>query len=141
MATQPDGTKENKVKGVIITSPDRQVFETPPVTKLQVAQHYADVAARMLPFVRNRPVSLLRCPDGIAGQCFFQKHRGDGMSGRIGTVAISEADGDQDYIALSTATGLVSASQMGTIEFHIWGTRNSTLARPDRIDRLRPRPG
>ena len=122
-----------RIKGVKITNPARKVFDSPAVTKLQVAEHYAAVAERMLPFVRNRPVSLLRCPDGTAGQCFFQKHRGEGMPATVGTVAISDDVGDADYITLSSATGLVAATQMGAIEFHIWGSRNTLLERPDRI--------
>ncbi len=87
----------------------------------------------MLPFVRNRPVSLLRCPDGTASQCFFQKHRGDGMPAAVRAVARSDDVGDADYITLSSATGLVGATQMGAIEFHIWGSRNTSLEQPDRI--------
>lgn len=121
-----------KVKGVTISHPDRPIFDTG-VTKLQVAQHYAAVADRMLPFVRSRPVSLLRCPDGAAGQCFFQKHRGDVMPRSIATVAVSEYADDADYMTLCSATGLVAAAQMGTLEFHIWGARNAALNRPDRI--------
>ena len=126
-------TNQGKVKGVKITNPDRQVFDTPAVTKHQVARHSAAVADRMLPFARNRPISLLRCPDGTARQCLFQKHRGDGMPGALGTVAISDDDGDADFITLSTAAGLVAATQMGAIEFHIWGSRNAALDLPDRI--------
>lgn len=134
MAGDSDSTSgTGKVKGVKITNPNRKVFDTPTVTKLQVAEHYAAVAERMLPFARNRPVSLLRCPDGTAGQCFFQKHRGEGMPAAVGTVAISEDAGDADYITLSSAAGLVAATQMGAIEFHIWGSRNTSLDQPDRI--------
>ena len=131
----PKNTTANgiKVKGVAITSADRLVFGVPAITKLQVADHYAAVADRMLPFARNRPLSLLRCPDGTGGKCFFQKHRGDGMPAAIGTVAISADAGDDDYITLSTASGLVAAVQMGTLEFHIWGSRNAALDLPDRI--------
>lgn len=131
MAANGDST--GKVKGVKITNPTRKVFDKPAVTKLEVAGYYAAVAERMLSFVRNRPVSLLRCPDGTAGQCFFQKHRGDGMPASVGTVAISNDEGDQDYISLSSAAGLVGATQMGAIEFHIWGSRNTSLEQPDRI--------
>ncbi|MFU8863357.1 MAG: DNA ligase D [Rhodobacterales bacterium] len=122
-----------KIGSVTITNPDRKVFDTPQVTKRQVAQHYADVAPRMLPFLRKRPVSLLRCPDGVAGQCFFQKHRGSGMPAAIGTVAVSKSEEDTDYITLSSPTGLVAAAQMGALEFHIWGSPNATLDKPDRI--------
>lgn len=126
-------TGSGRVEGVKITNAARKVFDTPAVTKLQVAEYYTAVADRMLPFVRNRPVSLLRCPDGTTGKCFFQKHRGDGMPAAVGTVAISDDDGDADYISLSSASGLVAATQMGAIEFHIWGSRNASLEHPDRI--------
>ena len=133
MTDDSNTSRGDTVKGVKISNPGRKVFDTPAVTKLQVAAHYAAVADRMLPFARNRPVSLLRCPDGTAGQCFFQKHRGDGMPPGLGTVAISDDKGDADYITLSTAAGLVAATQMGAIEFHIWGSRNTSLDQPDRI--------
>ena len=133
MATEAEGADGGKVKGVTITNADREVFAVPPVTKFRVARHYADFADRMLPFARNRPVSLLRCPDGIAGPCFFQKHRGDGMPRSIGTIAVSDEEGDDDYITLSSASSLVAATQMGTIEFHIWGARNTALDQPDRL--------
>jgi bifunctional non-homologous end joining protein LigD len=55
------------------------------------------------------------------------------MPAAIGTVAVPGKDGPEDYISLSTAAGLVAAAQMGTIEFHIWGARNASLERPDRI--------
>ena len=121
-----------KIKGVTITHPDRDVFGNG-VTKLQVAEHHAEMAERMLPFVRNRPLSLLRCPDGVAKQCFFQKHRGEGMPASIGAIAISDAAEDADYISVATAAGLVAATQMGAIEMHIWGSRNASLEQPDRI--------
>ena len=128
-----NASSTGKVKGVKITNPTRKVFDMPAVTKLQVAEYYAAVADRMLPFARNRPMSLLRCPDGIAGQCFFQKHRGEGMPAPVGTVAISGDEDDADYITLSSAAGLIAATQMGAIEFHIWGSRNASLEQPDRI--------
>lgn len=121
-----------RIAGVTISHPGREVFGNG-ITKGQVAQHYADMAERMLPFVRNRPVSLLRCPDGVGGACFFQKHRGPGMPSALRTVAVSQDEGDADYITLSTAAGLVAATQMGAIELHIWGARNAALEKPDRI--------
>lgn len=121
------------VKGVTITHPDRKIIDSPPVTKLDVAEHYAALADRMLPFLRNRPVSLLRCPDGAAGACFFQKHRSVGMADAIGTVSVSEDAEDANYITIAAAPGLIAAAQMGVVEFHIWGARNAALNLPDRI--------
>ena len=125
--------KATKLKGITISHPDRQVFDVPPVTKLQVAEHYAAFADRILPFAKDRPLSLLRCPDGVAAECFFQKHRGDGMPDAIGTVSVPGKRGPEDYISIADAAGLVGAVQMGAIEFHIWGAANKTLEMPDRL--------
>ncbi|OYX25723.1 MAG: DNA ligase D [Rhodobacterales bacterium 32-66-7] len=134
MAEKQTGTLE--IQGISITHPERDVYGDgygDGVTKGEVARYYADMADLILPFAKNRPLSLLRCPDGVAGQCFFQKHRGVGMSEAIDTVAISDAREDADYITLASARGLVAATQMGAIEFHIWGAQNKTLEQPDRI--------
>ena len=109
------------------------MFDAPPVTKLQLADHYATFADRILPFAADRPLSLLRCPDGVGGECFFQKHRGEGMPDAIGTVTVPGKRGDEDYISISNAAGLVGAVQMGAIEFHIWGAANDHPELPDRL--------
>ncbi|TKA96316.1 DNA ligase D [Cereibacter changlensis] len=127
------GKGEAQVAGMRISSPDRLVFEDPPVSKREVAEHYAALAERILPFLKDRPVSLLRCPDGVSGECFFQKHRTQGMPEPVGTVSVETKDGPEDFISLSGAAGLIGCAQMGAIEFHIWGAKNRTLDRPDRL--------
>jgi bifunctional non-homologous end joining protein LigD len=128
------GQKQVTVEGVRISSGDRLVYPSPRVTKLKVAQYYARAAARMLPFAGHRPVSLVRCPDGTTGECFFQKHRGEGMPEAIGKVKVRESKGgSKEYICLSDASGLVAAAQFGAIEFHIWGARADLLEKPDRL--------
>ena len=125
--------KTAKLKGITISHPDRHVFVQPTITKLQVAEHYTTFAARILPFAKDRPLSLLRCPDGVAAECFFQKHRGEGMPDAIGTVSVPGKRGPEDYISIADAAGLVGAVQMGAIEFHIWGAANKSLELPDRL--------
>ncbi|MFW5654507.1 MAG: DNA ligase D [Roseicyclus sp.] len=123
-----------EVAGIGISSPDRKVFPTSSRTKLDVARYYEAVADRLLHFAADRPVSLLRLPEGMAGERFFQKHMGKGFPEGIGTVEIAEATGArQPYMFLRDARGLVAAAQMGTIEFHIWGSRRDRLDRPDRM--------
>ena len=121
-----------RVRGVTITHPDRAVYPDPPVSKLTLAQHVDAFAERMLPFVKGRPLSLLRCPDGITQACFFQKHRTQGMPADIGEAG-SDATGAEDFIAIGNAAGLVAAAQMGTVEFHIWGSTVADIERPDRL--------
>jgi bifunctional non-homologous end joining protein LigD len=87
----------------------------------------------MLPYVSNRLQSLVRCPDGIQGECFYQKHYQDSMVG-LESQRIEQSDGEEaDYIYLTDIDGLRQAVQLNTIEFHGWGSRIDQLERPDQI--------
>lgn len=122
------------VAGVRLTSPDRVVYDSQGVTKLDLAHYYEAVAARMLEHAGNRPVSLVRCPQGRNKHCFFQKHDTGGFPNAVKTVAVAEKDGGTaDYLTMPDAAALVGAVQMGTLEFHIWGARNDRLEKPDRL--------
>tara|TARA_R110002020_G_scaffold25060_6_gene81599 strand:+ start:954 stop:3455 length:2502 start_codon:yes stop_codon:yes gene_type:complete len=120
--------------GVRISSPDRVVFPDAGCTKGDVAAYYAKAAERMLVHAGDRPVSLLRCPDGAEGDCFFQKHAGKGFPDGIGAEDIVESSGKSEpYMVIREEAGFVAAAQMGTIEFHIWGSRTDVLEKPDRL--------
>lgn len=122
------------VAGIGISSPGRVVFPKRKVTKLTLAQYYADMADRILPTLSDRPVSLLRLPDGVEGERFFQKHATQAFPDAIRRVPITSRDGTtEDWMTVRDATGLVAAVQMGTIEFHRWGSR---IDRPERPERL-----
>ena len=122
------------VAGIGISSPDRVVFEGAGYTKLDVARYYEAMADRILPHLAEHPVSLLRLPEGLGGERFFQKHAGRGFPDGIENVEITESDGKTaQYMVIRKAEGLVAAAQMGTIEFHIWGSRVDRLERPDRL--------
>ncbi|MBU2484323.1 MAG: non-homologous end-joining DNA ligase [Alphaproteobacteria bacterium] len=122
------------VLGVRITHPDRVVFPDAGCTKGDVAAYYAKAADRMLELAGHRPVSLLRCPDGINGECFFQKHAGKGFPSGIARVEIEEKSGKTEpYMVIDDRQGFTAAAQMGTIEFHIWGSRTDMLETPDRL--------
>ncbi|MCL3882927.1 DNA ligase D [Marivita sp. GX14005] len=125
---------DSDISGVRISSPDREVFPEAGCTKRDVACHYDRVGERMIEIAGRRPLSLLRCPDGIAGDCFFQKHAGKGWPDALQRVAIEEKDGKTaDYLYATRTEALVAAAQMGTIEFHIWGAKVDRLERPDRL--------
>lgn len=122
------------VLGVRVSSPDRVVFPDAGCTKGDVAEYYARAADRMLELAGDRPVSLLRCPDGRDGDCFFQKHAGKGFPDDVGTIDIEESSGKTEpYMVIRKPAGFVAAAQMGTIEFHIWGSRTDILDKPDRL--------
>lgn len=88
----------------------------------------------MLPFLKNHPVSLVRCPDGADGECFFQKHVNASSPKALGTVPVTQSDGRlADYILLNAPKAVVAAAQAGVLELHLWGSRASKLEHPDRL--------
>jgi len=132
--TDSESDDGRRIGGVRVSSVGRVVYPEAALTKGEVAEHYDRVGERMLDHAADRPLSLLRCPDGISGDCFFQKHAGKGFPEAIKTMPIEEKDGDvEDYMYVTTTEGLIAAAQMGTLEFHIWGAARDRIERPDRL--------
>ena len=120
--------------GIRISSPDREVFPELGLTKQALAEYYALLAGPILQTLGRRPVSLVRCPQGRGKQCFFQKHDSGMFPASVHHVPITESDGKvEEYLYVEDAAGLVACVQMGTIEFHGWGSRIDDLERPDRL--------
>ncbi len=120
--------------GVVISSPDRIVFPELGLTKGALAAYYEALAPAMLPDLARRAISLVRCPQGRAKQCFFQKHDSGMFADSVHSVVIAESDGKAEpYLYVEDAAGLLACVQMGTIEFHGWGSRVDDLERPDRL--------
>lgn len=119
---------------VDISNRDRVIFPESGETKGDLADYYVEMATLMLPYVGHRPISLVRCPQGRAKKCFFQKHDSGGFGPSVCHVPIREKDGgSEDYIYVTDAQGLLECVQMGTIEFHGWGSRESAIEKPDRM--------
>lgn len=125
---------DDAVLGVRITHPERVLFEGQDITKLDLARYYAVVAEKMLPFASDHLLSLMRCPQGGRGQCFYQKHASEGFPAEIRETPVKESSGDtENYMYVREAKGLVAAVQMGTLEFHIWGSPVDKIETPDRL--------
>jgi len=123
-----------KREGVNLTHPDRVVYPGQGVTKAEIIAYYDAVAERMLPHLVNRPLSLVRCPQGRSKSCFFQKHASNGFPEQFKSFAIREKDGtEDDYMYVTGLAGLVAGVQMNALEFHVWGSRIADIERPDRI--------
>lgn len=123
-----------RVEGVRLTHPSRVMYPASGETKRDVAEHLTGVAGAMLAHVKDRPVSLVRCPGGIGEDCFFQKHWSDAMPDALRTVKIKERSGEtKAYLLANDAAGLVAAAQVGALEFHVWGSRRDKLEKPDRL--------
>jgi bifunctional non-homologous end joining protein LigD len=120
--------------GVKISNPDRVIFPGENLTKGDLADYYAAIEALMLVDMGGRPISLIRCPQGRGKHCFFQKHDSGSMGEDVKHVPVRESDGEvQDYLCVEDAKGILSCVQMGTIEFHGWGSRAKKLEYPDRL--------
>lgn len=134
-AEEPEDTDlQAKICGVLISNASRTVFPNAKVTKGDVARHYERIGDRIIALAGHRPLSLFRCPSGIDNDCFFQKHDGGGMPNALSRIEIEESEGDTDtYLYATRPESLISAAQMGSIEFHIWGARTDRLDRPDRL--------
>ena len=135
MAKKPTtSTGADDVAGVKISHPERVLFAESGITKLDLAEYFLAVSEPMLPYCKARPLSLVRCPEGPAKQCFFQKHTKKGMPSALKSVPVTESDGETaDYLMVDSASGLVAVAQIGGIEIHLWGARAKTLERPDRL--------
>lgn len=127
----PTGDRDLPVR---ITHPDRVIFPDAKATKGDLAHYYHDIGVLMLPWAVERPVSLVRCPQGRAKKCFFQKHDSGSFGEHVHHVPIEEKKGGvEEYLYLKDVAGLLACVQMGTIEFHGWGARIAALERPDRM--------
>ena len=115
-----------------LTHPDRLYWPDDGVTKQGLADYYAEVWPHMAPFVVGRPLALVRCPDGVGGQKFFQKHAWKGMSSAIALVKDPKEKGEP-LISIRDLDGLIALVQMAVLEIHPWGSTVADWERPDTI--------
>ena len=114
-----------------LTSPDKVLFPEEGITKAEMAAYLFQVNQWMLPHLVNRPLSLVRCPDGISATTYFQRHPQKGMPAEIRHLT-SEGD-SKPLLVLRNVAGLLATAQIAAIELHPWGCRADRLERPDRM--------
>lgn len=126
--------RRHRLSAVEISSRDRVVFPGDGLTKGDLADYYLAIAPIALPWLADRPISLVRCPQGLAGACFFQKHDAGSFGAHVRHVDIRERDGSvEPYLYVRDADGMLACIQMGTIEFHGWGSKVADIEKPDRL--------
>ena len=116
-----------------VTHVERVIDAKSGITKGQLIEFYASVAKLMLPHLKARPVSLMRAPDGIAGEQFFQKHAEGRALANVDVLDRGLYPAHEPLLAISNALGLLSSAQMNVIEFHTWNATTRALDRPDRM--------
>ncbi|KAA6461175.1 DNA ligase D [Acidobacteria bacterium AB60] len=118
-----------------LTHPDKVLDSESGATKAMLARYYMEIAENMLPHINDRPLTLVRCPDGIGKGNFYQKHLnqmlGDGFKSI--TVVDRKTGAQEPYITLANINGIVQFAQIAVLEIHPWGSRNETMEQPDRL--------
>jgi bifunctional non-homologous end joining protein LigD len=118
------------IGGVTLSHPDRVYWKDVGVSKRDLAEYYSQVWKWMRPHLVGRPISLLRCPEGAAGQCFFQKHAAAGIATEH--LHLVPEKGDK-IISIDNLAGLISLIQAGVLEIHTRGTTADDRERADRL--------
>ena len=141
-ASKPAARRAGASPQVQISSRDRVVFPDAGITKGEVADYYTAIAGRILPDLANRPLSIVRCPDGATGTCFFQKHHAGTLGPHVHAIRLKEKSGADDYLYIDDADGLLELVQMNVLEFHPWGAHVDKPEQPDTmVFDLDPGPG
>ena len=122
-----------EIAGIKLTHPDRVLFPDQGITKLELAHYYEQVADWMIPHVKERPLTLVRCPEGHKKQCFYQRHVTDSIGDPIRSIRVKEGRSTVSYVSVDSTPGVIALVQMGVLEIHTWGSRQDHLEQPDRL--------
>jgi len=132
-AAGAEGSSANVVHGIKITHPSRIIYPAIGFTKLDLARYYDSVAELILPHLARRPLTLVRCPDGVEKECFYQRHLAMGASpGDVKTFK-RERSSKGYYIYIDSHSALITLVQNGAVEMHTWGATGPDVQHPDRI--------
>lgn len=126
---QPRSKSTDPLRDFRLTNPNRILYAEQGITKLDLATFYFEISDWILPHIVDRPLTLVRCPHGSYGSCFYQKHAGTGVPEAVRRV---EIDGEQ-FLTVDDVVGLLSLVQMGVLEIHPWGSRADNPTKPDRL--------
>ncbi|WP_443302921.1 non-homologous end-joining DNA ligase [Variovorax sp. CCNWLW186] len=124
-------TKETKAPR--ITHAERVIDTVSGVTKGDLAEYYATVAPLILPHLKGRPVALVRAPEGVGGELFFQKHAQHSDIAGIKLLDPALDPGHDPLLQIDTAQALIGAAQYNTIELHTWNATSRAIGKPDRM--------
>lgn len=115
-----------------LTNPNKIFYPEDSITKQEIANYYENISEWIVPHIVNRPLTLLRCPDGYK-KCFFQKHLDQGAPSTLHSVVIKEKTRRSTGIYLNDSSSLMALAQLGVLEIHPWGSTLAQLEYPDRI--------
>jgi bifunctional non-homologous end joining protein LigD len=123
----------SRIAGITISNPDKILYPEAGITKRELALFYEAVGDRIVPQLRDRPLTLVRCPNGWRKHCFYQKHVKEGVPDVIDRVKVPEGKGQATYMMANSLSAVVALVQMGVAELHPWGSTAKKLGHADRI--------
>lgn len=121
------------IDNVKITHPNKVLFYNPVLTKLDILNYYKDVSSLFITELKDRPISMVRSPNGIKGPKFYQKHPTESFPEYIERVKIKELDEYDSYITIDSLDDILYLVNIGVLEFHIWGSKVNSIEKPDRM--------
>jgi bifunctional non-homologous end joining protein LigD len=122
---------DEPLSSVKLTHPDRIYWPDAGVTKEGLANYYTEVWPWIAPFIVNRPLALVRCPEGVSGACFYQKHAWKGLDPSIALFDDPKSKDEGPMLAIKDLDGLISLVQAGVLEIHPWGATIDDIEHPD----------
>ncbi len=132
-ATASRSKSATQIAGVNLTHPEKLLYPEDGISKWDVANYYQQVAQWMLPHVANRLLTLVRCPTGGSGKCFYQKHPSEIGAKHFREITVPDKNARETYLAIDDLAGLISIVQMSGLEIHVWGSRADQFEKPDRL--------
>jgi bifunctional non-homologous end joining protein LigD len=131
--TKSAAESSDTIAGVKLSHPEKLLYPEAKLAKRDLARYYESIGDWILPHVTDRPLSLVRCPDGWSGECFYQKHASKSVNPAVTRMVVPEGGGKATYLAANSVSALVALTQWGVLELHPWGSRKPRLDRPDRL--------
>jgi bifunctional non-homologous end joining protein LigD len=132
-AKTSDAKSGDTIAGITLTNAAKVLYPEAGITKRDLACYYESVAEWILPHLENRPLTLVRCPNGWDKPCFFQKNADDTVDAAVERVNVTTSEGPARYMTANSLSALVALVQMGVLEIHPWGSARPKLGCPDRM--------
>jgi len=125
--------KKTKTYQLHLTNPDKILFDKHQVSKKMLAEYYLQIKDWILPHIINRPLTILRCPEGVAKPCFFQKHPNETIPKEVSYVNFKSDGASKSYLYIKDLKGLIALIQLGALEIHIWNHTIDKMSYPDQL--------
>ena len=122
-----------KIEDIDISHPEKPIFPDREITKLDLVNYYEKIADKMLPYLKDRPLTLQRFPDGIDTKGFYQKNAADYFPDYIERISIETKQGKNTQVICNDKKTLIYLANQGVVTFHIWLSKKDELHKPDKV--------